>query len=119
MATITTTNRVDDLDGSRADIMVALTIDSKRYRVDLSRANYNAYIAPLVRAARPLKMGRPAKQTANSWVARGPLKKTASKVTEYSRLTARDQTAIRAFMKRTRGRVSDSDVAAWKSRGKP
>jgi hypothetical protein len=119
LATITMTKLVDDLDGTTADISVALTVDTKRYRVDLSKANYDEYIAPLVKAARPSKIGRPAKQTAISRSAPRSTGKASSKATAYSRLSAKDQTAIRGYLKRTRGRVADSEVADWKSAGRP
>ena len=117
MASITTTDLVDDLDGSRAAITIALTVDSKRYQIDLSRANYNEYIAPLVKAARPSRVGRPP----ISRVRRGsrPVRKLTAATTAYSKLSPADQTAIRERLKRTRGRVADSEVTAWKSAGKP
>lgn len=111
---------VDDLDGSTADVSVTLTVDSKRYRVDLSKANYNEYIAPLVKAARPSKIGRPAKQIAGT---KGPRKASTrsggAKTTAYSRLSENDQVALRGYLKRTRGRISDSEVSSWRSAGKP
>src|SRR5580692_395860 len=110
---------VDDLDGSSADVSVTLTVDSKRYRVDLSKANFNEYIAPLVKAARPSKIGRPAKQVAGSKGLRGAGKASSTKPTAYSRLSEKDQSAIRGHLKRTRGRVSDSEVSSWRSAGKP
>jgi len=120
LATITMMRLVDDLDGSGADVSVTLTVDTKRYRVDLSKANYDEYIAPLVKAARPSKIGRPAKQVA---VAKGTKKvarkSLSSKTTAYSRLSEIDQTAIRGYLKRTRGRVSDAEVGEWRSAGKP
>jgi len=108
------TKMVDDLDGSTADVSVALTVDTKRYRVDLSKANYEEYIAPLVKAARPSKIGRPAKQTSTSRASSRAAGR-ASKATAYSKLSAKDQSAIRTYLKRTRGRVADSEVAEWKS----
>jgi hypothetical protein len=119
MATITTTNRVDDLNGLNADITVGITVDSKRYSVDLSKGNYNEYIAPLVKAARPSKVGRPPRQTSKARSAGNTVRKRSLKPTAYSRLTVRDQTAIRGYLKRIRGRVSDSDVTTWKSARKP
>ncbi len=114
------TQLVDDLDGSNAQVTVALTVDSKRYRVDLSKANYDEYIAPLVKAARPSKVGRPAKKRASSPKAiKKATRKLAAKSTAYSKLSAKDQTSLRAYLKRTRGRVSDSEVAGWRSAGKP
>ncbi len=114
------TQLVDDLDGSNAQVSVALTVDSKRYRVDLSKANYDEYIAPLVKAARPSKIGRPAKKRAASPKAGKRTSRTlSSKSTAYSKLSAKDQTALRGYLKRTRGRVSDSEVAGWRSAGKP
>jgi hypothetical protein len=53
MATITNAQLVDDLDGSRAEVPVLLRIDSELYQLNLSKANYDKYIAPLVRAAVP------------------------------------------------------------------
>ena len=119
MATITMTKLVDDLDGSTADISVALTVNTKRYRVDLSKANYEEYIAPLVKAARPSKIGRPAKQTTISKSTPRASRKASSKATAYSKLSAKDQSAIRGYLKRTRGRVADSEVSDWKSAGRP
>jgi hypothetical protein len=113
------TKMVDDLDGSTADVSVALTVDTKRYRVDLSKANYEEYIAPLVKAARPSKIGRPAKQTSISRTAPKAARRATSKATAYSRLSAKDQTAIRSYLKRTRGRVADSEVSSWRSSGRP
>jgi hypothetical protein len=113
------TKMVDDLDGSTADVSVALTVDTKRYRVDLSKANYDEYIAPLVKAARPSKIGRPAKQTSISRAAPKTARKATSKATSYSRLSAKDQAAIRSYLKRTRGRVADSEVSSWRSAGRP
>ena len=113
------TKMVDDLDGSTADISVALTVETKRYRVDLSKANYEEYIAPLVKAARPSKIGRPAKQTSIAKSAPRMVRRTSPKATAYSKLSARDQASIRGYLKRTRGRVADSEVASWKSAGKP
>ncbi|MGO9341536.1 MAG: histone-like nucleoid-structuring protein Lsr2 [Acidimicrobiales bacterium] len=113
------TQLVDDLDGSNAQVTVALTVDSKRYRVDLSKANYDEYIAPLVKAARPSKIGRPAKKSSTG---AKTVKRAARKVTKstaYSKLSAKDQTALRSYLKRTRGRVSDSEVTGWRSAGKP
>lgn len=113
------TKLVDDLDGSTADVSVALTVDTKRYRVDLSKANYEEYIAPLVKAARPSKIGRPAKQTSISRSVPKAARRASSKATAYSKLSAKDQASIRGYLRRTRGRVADSEVASWKSAGKP
>ena len=118
MATVTMMRLVDDLDGTSADVSVTLTVDSKRYRVDLSKANFNEYIAPLVKAARPSKIGRPAKQVAGSKSLRGTAKSASAKPTAYSRLSDKDQAAIRDHLKRTRGRVSDAEVSTWRSAGK-
>jgi Lsr2 len=115
LATVTTTNLFDDLDGSTADITVAFTVDSKRYRVDLSKANYDEYVAPLVKASRPSKVGRPPKQTASN----GRRARASSKTTAYSRLSAKEQSAIRGYLKRTRGRVADAEVSEWRAAGKP
>jgi hypothetical protein len=119
MATITTTDRVDDLDGSEADVTVVLTVNTKRYTVDLSKDNYAEYIAPLVKAARPSTRGRPRKQTSDSKRSKRPVQRTPSKGTAYSRLSAADQASIRGHLRRVRGRVADSEVTAWKSSGKP
>jgi hypothetical protein len=119
LASITTTSLVDDLDGSTADVTVALSVDSKRYRVDLSKANYEEYIAPLLKASRPSKVGRPPKQSARLQDSRRTAKKPGSKTTAYSRLSEKDQIAIRSHLKRTRGRVADSEVGSWRSAGKP
>jgi len=53
VATITRTALIDDLDGSDADQSVTLTVDGKRYQVDLSKANFEEWIAPLVKAVSP------------------------------------------------------------------
>jgi hypothetical protein len=121
LATITMTQLVDDLDGSNAQVTVALTVDSKRYRVDLSKANYDEYIAPLVKAARPSKVGRPPvkKRSASAKATKRTARKLSTKSTAYSKLSAKDQGALRSYLKRTRGRVSDSEVAGWRSAGKP
>jgi hypothetical protein len=120
LATITMTQLVDDLDGSNAQVTVALTVDSKRYRVDLSKSNYDEYIAPLVKAARPSKIGRPAKKRAGNVKAiKRTARKASSKSTAYSKLSVKDQSALRGYLKRTRGRVSDAEVAGWRSAGKP
>jgi hypothetical protein len=117
LATVTTTNMIDDLDGSTADISVGLTVDSKRYRVDLSKANFDEYVAPLVKASRPSKVGRPPK-AASANGRRGPAK-AGAKTTAYARLSSKEQSAIRGYLKRTRGRVADSEVSEWRSAGKP
>jgi hypothetical protein len=112
------TQLVDDLDGSTAEVTVALTVDQKRYRVDLSKANFNEYIAPLVKAARPSKVGRPAKSAASPRRGR-PAGSGSPKATAYSKLSGGDQSSLRSYLKRTRGRISDAEVADWKSAGKP
>jgi hypothetical protein len=120
LATVTMTQLVDDLDGSNAQVSVALTVDSKRYRVDLSKSNYDEYIAPLVKAARPSKIGRPAKKRADGVRSvKRAASKASTKATAYSKLSSKDQTALRTYLKRTRGRVSDAEVAGWRSAGKP
>ncbi len=58
MATESSRQLVDDLDGSRAEVSVTLTIGSEGYRLNLSRANYDKYLAPLVRAVSPMSVGR-------------------------------------------------------------
>ena len=118
MASMTMTHLIDDLDGSDADITVALTVDSKRYRVDLSNANYREYIEPLVKVARPSKVGRPTKQAPSSRGGRTS-KRRNSGPTAYSKLSSRDQEALRGYLKRIRGRVSDREVADWRAAGKP
>ena len=119
MATMTMTQLIDDLDGSDADVTVALTVDSKRYRVDLSNANYREYIEPLVEAARPSKVGRPAKQLPGSRTRTKSTNRRPSSSTAYSKLPGKDQEAIRGYLNRIRGRVSDREVADWRSAGKP
>jgi hypothetical protein len=113
------TQLVDDLDGSTADVSIGLTVDTKRYRVDLSKSNYNEYIAPLIKAARPSKVGRPARQASTSKTTRKSATRSSSQTTAYSRLGERDQTTLRSYLKRSRGRISDREVAEWKSAGKP
>jgi hypothetical protein len=83
MATVTTTTLIDDLDRkSKADITVTITVDGKRFRVDLSKANYAEYVAPLVNVARSSDGVRPAKKAA-------PAKKATAKATRtaFSKLT--------------------------------
>ena len=58
MATIANARLVDDLDGSRAEVHVSLSIDSEHYELSLSKANYDRYIAPLVSAASRSKVVR-------------------------------------------------------------
>ena len=122
MATVTRSALVDDLDGSDADISVTLTVDGKRYRVDLSKSNYNEWIAPLVKAgsARSVakKAGRPARKATRA-AKRAPAEKKAARATAYARLSVRDQEAVRAHLKRPRGRIADGAVETWKAAGKP
>jgi hypothetical protein len=98
--------------------MVELKTDQgSRYRVDLSKANYAEWIAPLVRAGTPLaKSGRPAKKVAARRSFAPPRKKTA-----YQKLSARDRTAIRAYLGRgtSRGQIANAEVEAWIASGKP
>jgi hypothetical protein len=118
MATVTKTALIDDLDGSDADITVTLAVDGKRIRVDLSNANYREWIAPLVKAGSASRT-RLATKKATRAARRGPAPKKAAKATAYARLSAKDQDAVRAYLKRPRGRVADEAVQAWKSAGKP
>ena len=116
MATVTRTALIDDLDGSDADVTMTLTVDGKRTRVDLSKANYLEWIAPLVKAgstsgARSVKASKPVNRT--------PAAKRGAKPTAYARLSAKDQEAVRASLKRPRGRIADDAVQAWKAAGKP
>jgi hypothetical protein len=117
VATITTTNLIDDLDGSDANVTVTLTVDSKRYIVDLSKVNYKEYIAPLIKVARPSKAGRP--RSTQSRAPGGAANGRAGSATAYSRLSSDDQSAIRTHLQRSRGRVSNQEVQEWKSAGKP
>jgi Lsr2 len=118
MATVTRTALIDDLDGSDADITVTLTVDGSRTRVDLSNANYAEWIAPLVKAGATSR-GRPAAKKATRSAKRAPAGKKAAKTTAYARLSAKDQGAVRAYLKRPRGRIADDAVGAWKGAGKP
>jgi hypothetical protein len=121
MATITRTALIDDLDGSDAEVSVTLLVDDKRIRVDLSRDNYKAWIAPLVKAGQSSRQRPVARRTATS--ARASDSKVAAKrvtkSTAYARLSAGDQESLRAYMKRPRGRVADDAVRAWRDAGKP
>jgi hypothetical protein len=119
MATVSMTKLIDDLDGSAADVTVTLVLESKRYRVDLSKANYREYIAPLVKVATPSRRGRPPKQSDGSSVRKRAAARTPSKATTFSRLSGDDQVAIREYLRRTRGRISDREVTSWRSEGKP
>lgn len=108
----------DDLDGSPAARSVELKTDrGSRYRIDLSKANYAEWIAPLVRAGTPLaKTGRPAKKVAARRSAATPRKKSA-----YQKLSARDRTAVRAYLGRgtSRGHIANAEVETWIASGKP
>jgi len=115
MATVTRTAIIDDVDGSDADVTVTISVDGKRYQVDLSKANYAEWIAPLVKVARASRNAQ-AKKAAGK---RAPAAKRVSKATTYSRLSAKDQGAVRAYLKRPRGRIADEAVKAWKAAGKP
>jgi len=117
MATVTRSALIDDLDGSDADISVTLTVGGKQYRVDLSKANYDEWIAPLVKAGSTSR-ARPAATKTIRAAKRAPAKR-AAKATAYARLSAKDQEAIRAHLKRPRGRIADEGVEAWKAAGKP
>jgi hypothetical protein len=108
----------DDLDGSAAARTVEVKTDQgSRYRVDLSKANYAEWIAPLVRAGtRLVKSGRPAKKVAARRSAAAPKKKSA-----YQKLSARDRTALREYLGRgtSRGSVANAEVESWIASGKP
>jgi len=118
MATVTRTALVDDLDGSDADITVTLTVDGERTRVDLSKANYKEWIAPLVKAGKASQT-RPAARKATRPTTKASAATRTPKVTAYARLSTRDQGAVRAYLKRPRGRIADKAVQAWKGAGKP
>ena len=114
MATVTTTALIDDLDGkSKADVTVTFTVDGKQFRVDLSKVHYREWIAPLEKVGQPVAGNgrRPAKKA--------PAQKRATKPTALSKLSAKDQKALRSYLKRPRGRIADADVTAWKAAGKP
>ena len=120
MATITTTTVVDDLDRkAKADVTVTFSVGGKRYSVDLSKANYAEYVAPLVKAGRSSDGVRTSKRT-TSVRKSAPARKTAAKATErktaFSKLTPTKQRQIRVDLKVPRGRVSDATVAEWKKR---
>jgi hypothetical protein len=115
MATVTTTNLVDDLDGSEADVTVALVIDSEHYTVDLSRANYEEYIAPLVNVGRASRARGRRRRAAG---ARKERATSARSITAFSKLSKSDQVAIRRYLKKTRGRVTDIEVSNWKDKRK-
>lgn len=115
MATITRTALIDDIDGSDADLTVTLAVDGKRYKVDLSNANYEEWIAPLVQAGRISRATPVAKKAA----AKGTKRVPSAKVTAYARLSSKDQGAVRSYLKRPNGRIADDAVRAWRSAGKP
>ena len=120
MATITRTALVDDLDGSDADISVILLVDDRRVRVDLSRANYKEWIAPLVKAGQSSSRRSSAKPAAAAHTtARRVSVKSTGHATAYARLSAGDRASLRAYLKRPRGRVADDAVRAWRHAGKP
>jgi hypothetical protein len=104
------------------DLPAARTIELKtdqgsRYRIDLSKANYTEWIAPLVRAGTPLaKSGRPAKKVAARRSSAAPRRKTA-----YQKLSARDRTALREYLGRgtSMGQIANTEVETWISLGKP
>ena len=116
MATVTRTALIDDLDGSDAEVSVTLLVDNKRIRVDLSRDNYDEWIAPLVKAGQSHPQ-RP--RAARSDGAIKAAAKRQTKVTAYSRLSTKDQESLRSYLKRPRGRVADEAVRAWREAGKP
>jgi hypothetical protein len=108
----------DDLDGSAAARTIEVKTDQgSRYRVDLSKANYSEWIAPLVRAGTRLpQSGRPTKKVAARRSATPPKKKTA-----YQKLSARDRTALREYLGRgtSRGSIANAEVESWIASGKP
>jgi hypothetical protein len=120
VAAITTSKLIDDLDGSDAEVTVTLTVDSNRYVVDLNKINYNEYVAPLIKVARTSKVGRPSKTTSKprnpKRAANGPAARGA---TAYSKLASSDQSALRTYLRRSRGRISDREVREWKSAARP
>ena len=88
-----------------------------RYRIDLSKVNYAEWIAPLVRAGTPLaRSGRPAKKVAARRSAATSRTKSA-----YQKLSARDRTAVRAYLGRgtSRGHIANAEVETWIASGKP
>jgi hypothetical protein len=111
MATITSTTLIDDLDGSAAEVTVSIRVESQRYSVDLSRANYEEYIAPLIGVARNERRGRPQKSGR-----RGVKKATSTNGSSsyYSKLSTSDREAVREFLGRSRGRIYDAEVVNWK-----
>lgn len=117
MATVTRTALIDDLDGSDAEVTVALTIDGKRYRVDLSKANHGEWIVPLIKAA-SASNGPAAANKSSKPASRAPAARKPTRATTYARLSARDQRAIRAQLKRPRGRIADDAVETWKAAGR-
>ncbi len=114
MAKVTTTNLIDDLDGSEADVTVSLVVDSQHYTVDLSHANYEEYIAPLV------NVGRGSRGKGRGRRGASPKAGTVSvrSATAFSKLSKSDQVAIRRSLKKTRGRVTDIEVSSWKDKRK-
>jgi hypothetical protein len=103
VATVTTTSRIDDLDGSSADVTVVLTFNAQRYRVDLSKRNYQEHIAPLVKVALQSKVGRPARNPSGPKASRTS-RRSSLGANAYSRLGADDQVASRRHLKRVRVR---------------
>jgi hypothetical protein len=116
MATITTTNLIDDLDGTEAAVTVSLVVDSGNYTVDLSQANYEEYIVPLLNVGRASGGRKRANRAALGRKARAASSKGS--LTAFSKLAKEDQVAIRRYLKKTRGRVTDIEVSAWKAERK-
>jgi Lsr2 len=114
MATITTTNLIDDLDGTEADVTVSLVVDSGKYTVDLSQANYEEYVLPLLNVGRSsvARRRRGSRPTPGRKAKSGSSKRS---LTAFSKLAKDDQVAIRRYLKKSRGRVTDTEVSAWKA----
>jgi len=93
---------------------VTLTVDGKRYQVDLSKANFDEWVAPLVKAVSPSRASRRTTRRPKA-----TKRATVKRTTVYAGLSTKDQSAVRAYLKRPSGRIADEAVKAWKAAGKP
>lgn len=99
---------IDDLDGSTATETVDFAIDGKRYEIDLNRSNAGALrkaIAPYVKAGRRKSGGR----------GRRPAARRRTTATAFSKLSENQKASVRQWAKRSRGRISDAQVAEWRA----
>jgi Lsr2 len=153
---VITQNLIDDLDGSTADVSFTITLNQRRYRLDLSQTNFDEWIAPLLAVSnnpttdRRLKQNkaeaesRPAKMTkqqaasvagkarwakvraANDGVAVSANKNSGSQAKSaaakvgwaneqnlFGQLPQSERIALRRWLNRPAGRVSDKEVRQW------